>query len=138
MERQTAAGFMEIEHTADWQLDVWAPSLSELFLEAAKGMYSLTGIRLADIGMQTRTITLKESDYETLLVTFLSELLYLAEQDGLGFPQIQISITDQQLEATLIGYPITQQIKEIKAVTYHDLNIKNEKGVYQVRVVFDV
>jgi RNA-splicing ligase RtcB len=37
--------YRELEHTADWALQVWSPTLEGLFTEAAKGMYTLSGAR---------------------------------------------------------------------------------------------
>jgi len=39
------SGFREREHTADWELQVWAPSFSGLLEQAARGMYALSGTR---------------------------------------------------------------------------------------------
>lgn len=138
MEQKTSAGYQESEHTADWQLDVWAPKLSELFIEAAKGMYSLSGITLANSSVGQRTISLEDVDRESLLVSFLNELLYMAEQEGLGFKQIEVSIKNHLLKSTLLVFPIIHQVKEIKAVTYHDLRVKLDNGIYRVSIVFDV
>ena len=33
-----SAGYREIEHTADWELEVWAPDLAALLEQAARGM----------------------------------------------------------------------------------------------------
>ncbi len=40
------SGFREKDHTADWELEVWAPDLPGLLVEAARGMYWLMGARL--------------------------------------------------------------------------------------------
>jgi len=37
--------YVEVEHTADWALRVWAPTLEELFVDAARGMYELAGAK---------------------------------------------------------------------------------------------
>ena len=42
------AGFREKEHTADWELDVWAPDLPALLDQAARGMYWLMGAQLEE------------------------------------------------------------------------------------------
>jgi SHS2 domain-containing protein len=39
------AGYREREHTADWELEVWAPDLPRLLEQAARGMYRLAGLR---------------------------------------------------------------------------------------------
>ncbi len=132
------AGYREIEHTADWELEVWAPSLEELLSTAARGMYALSGIRLAPGPRVARHIQVEGSDEETLLVSFLSELLYLEETEGLAFDEIHLKIEGLSLSAELRGAPIAQMNKEIKAVTYHNLKVQHRNGRLYVRIVFDV
>ena len=86
------AGFREIAHTADWELEVWAPDLPGLFEQAARGMYSLMGVRLLPTPRQSRTLELDAFDGESLLVRFLEELLYIQGLDGLAFDAFQIDI----------------------------------------------
>jgi hypothetical protein len=71
-----SAGYREIEHTADWQLDVWAPDLGALLEQAARGMYALAGVRLTDGPRQAYDLEVPFHDPEGLLVAFLSELLF--------------------------------------------------------------
>ena len=131
-------GFMEVEHTADWALLIWALDLSGLFVQAALGMNKLTDIRLDKLQRETREITLTAPDMETLLVTFLEELLFYSETDGMGFDQFTLEVKGNRLFAVLIGSPILSRKKEIKAVTFHNLSIQNKNNKYQTEIVFDV
>ena len=134
----SSAGFKEIAHTADWELEVWAPDLPGLFEQAARGMYLLMGVRLQPAGRQSRTLELSAADGESLLVSFLDELLYIQNADRLGFDVFQINITDWNLRARLEGAPLESLGKEIKAVTYHRLKIQSDERQLIVRIVFDV
>ena len=40
---QPEFGFREHAHTADWELEVWAPDLPALLEQAAHGMYAISG-----------------------------------------------------------------------------------------------
>lgn len=131
-------GFSEHEHTADWELEVWAPTLPVLFEQAARGMYALSGIVLNPTPRKVRQLKLGAFDRESLLVGFLQELLYLGETAGLGFDQFDIRIEDLDLGAILTGAPILSISKEIKAVTYHNLKIYESERGLEVRIVFDV
>lgn len=135
---ESAFGFIEIEHTADWALKVWAPDLSELFMQAAKGMYWLIETTLQTEPRQERAIALEGDDTETLLVGFLSELLYYGESEGLAFDAFDVSILGSSLAARVQGAPIAEQKKEIKAVTYHNLAIEQTPHGVQTTIVFDV
>lgn len=136
--KKVKAGFHEVEHTADWQLEAWAPDLASLFEQSAKGMYSLAGVKLQPGPRTQRSLQIERNDLEQLLVSFLRELLYLGEQERLAFDQFHLVVHDNILKAELSGAPIADQDKEIKAVTYHNLAIQPGKQGLQVNVVFDV
>jgi SHS2 domain-containing protein len=130
--------FEELAHTADWALRVRATNLAELFAESARGMNALTGARPAT-GLRThRTVTLSAPDAESLLVAFLSELVYAAEQEHLMFDKFKIQIEGQTLQAEMDGAPLESINKTIKAVTYHNLQIQKIEGGVEVEIVFDV
>lgn len=136
-------GFTEIEHTADWALKVWAPDLSLLFAQAAVGMYWLMETSLKSSPRIERSLVMEGVDPETLLVGFLSELLYLGESEGLGFNQFEVAFQDTglpagKLSAVIVGAPIATQKKEIKAVTYHNLEVHHTEQGVTVTIVFDV
>jgi len=138
MIEKQSSGYLEISHTADWALKVWANDLSGLFEQAAFGMYALLQIQLQPGGRYVCPVDLDAEDAEGLLVCFLSELLYLTEQEGLGFDAFDLAIEKAHLSGRMIGAPVESQRKEIKAVTYHNLAIqKTERGL-ETTIVFDV
>lgn len=132
------AGFAEVEHTADWALRVWAQDLPGLFEQAARGMYTLSGVELASSPRHTLRIRVRGGDEEAMLVDFLSELLYLAENKNLGFDRFLITLDGNGLEAELLGAEILERKKEIKAVTFHNLKIISRNGGLEAQLVFDV
>ena len=132
------AGFLEIEHTADWELKVWALELSNLFEQAALGMYALAGMVLQSKPRLSRSIEMQNVDSESLLVDFLSELLYFSEVEEIGFDSFAIRINGCVLNATLHGAPIDTISREIKAVTYHNLAVNEGASGLEVSIVFDV
>lgn len=135
---QIQSGYREIEHTADWELEVWAPDLTGLLEQAARGMYALTGTKLRAGPRIERRIELDMIDEESLLVGFLSELLYIGEMEGLGFDRFHLRLDGSRLDARLDGAPLESMSKEIKAVTYHNLRIEKSQEGLRARVVFDV
>jgi len=68
----------------------------------------------------------------------LSELLYLGEMDNLAFDGFQIVVDRDQVTAKLSGAKIAHQDKEIKAVTYHNLSVRETVRGFEARIVFDV
>jgi SHS2 domain-containing protein len=133
-----ASGFYELQHTADWELKAWAPDLAGLLEQAARGMYTLSGVHLYPEPRLTRILELSASDAESLLVKFLSELLYLGEQYGMGFDTFELRVNGNTLRGKLAGAPMAEQAKEIKAVTYHNLAIQSGPRGLEVQIVFDV
>jgi SHS2 domain-containing protein len=130
----------EIDHTADWALRVRGKDQRELFEHAARGMMSLLG----DIGPTEVTgrhqISLQAADEEALLVKWLTELLYLVENEGMVFSEIRIPRADEtSLDAEVAGGPPSEELrKHIKAVTYHLLDIQTTDQGVETVIVFDV
>lgn len=135
---ETPAGFQEIPHTADWELYVWAADMNTLLEQAARGMYSLMAARLQSNPRQRRGFEIQYLDKESLLVSFLAELLLLSELENLGFDTFDLQIESERLIADLSGAPIESIAKEIKAVTYHNLAIRNTASGLEANIVFDV
>jgi SHS2 domain-containing protein len=136
---QTEFGFREHAHTADWELEVWAPNLATLFEQAALGMYALSGVVLQPGSRQDRMLSLHAADAESLLVRFLTELLWIEQEQKLGFDGFSIRVDDEcDLHAELSGSSILSLDKEIKAVTYHNLAVKATQQGLHVNIVFDV
>ena len=79
------SGFEEMEHTADWELRVWAADLIHLLDQAARGMYALSQLELAAGPRVARSFEIPFVDAESLLVDFLSEILFFGEGEGLAF-----------------------------------------------------
>ncbi len=125
-------------HTADWALKVWAENLDCLFAEAAIGMYSLMEVELNHGQRVSESMRLESMDHESLLVSFLNELLYKIESRRLAFDQLSVKVDGFELNAELQGSPITYQKKEIKAVTFHNLAIVQSEDRFEVTIVFDV
>ena len=132
-------GFEEVEHTADWAYRVWGGTIAALFVQAAEGLYWLAGMDLAPTPRLIRRIQLQGIDYESLLVAWLNELLYLHNSENLGFDQIEILHLDSNsLEAQVTGAPTRQWLKDIKAATYHNLAIRSTESGFEATLVLDV
>jgi SHS2 domain-containing protein len=131
-------GFEEKEHTADWELHVWGQDLSHLLEQAANGMNALAGVSLKNEPRLKHSINLPFADAEELLVSFLSEILFLSEMEGLGFDRFELKINHHQMSAQCYGAPIAAVNKEIKAVTYHNLKIEKSTRGLEAHIVFDV
>jgi SHS2 domain-containing protein len=131
-------GHREVEHTADWGLEVWAPDLPGLMEEAARGMFELMGVEVSEDSRCHRQLEIGADDREQLLVSFLEELLFIADSEELAFDGFMLHLVDTNLLARLEGGGIVSRSKEIKAVTYHNLQIKESKRGLKTSIIFDV
>ena len=61
-----------------------------------------------------------------LLVAFLDELLFLADSEELAFDAFLLDVQGTRLLAHLEGGFIIARGKEIKAVTYHRLELRDD------------
>ena len=131
-------GYREISHTADWELEVWAPDLVSLLEHAARGMYHLTDLKLALHPRLTRKLEIPIGEPETLLIDFLTELIYLTESERIAFDRFDLEFSGDLLTAQLTGSRIESLAKEIKAATYHNLEIRETRDGLVANIVFDV
>jgi len=131
-------GFREIEHTADWEIEVWAPDFARLLEQAALGMMQLSGTKIGTGNPVQHTIEVPGEDRESQLVNFLNELLFLAETEALAFGTFQAAVYPERCTVLVTGGQIKDQAKAIKAVTFHNLVIHESEEGLKVNLVFDV
>ncbi len=133
--------FVEVSHTADVKIRATAPTLETLFSEAfAALMQVLYGPDRN--GGKKREIVLETEDHESLLREFLSEVLFIAEVDGLVFCQADVHIDGGHLVAVLDGEPFDRRRHalgtEVKGISYSGLSITHDANGYMLDIVFDV
>jgi SHS2 domain-containing protein len=132
--------FEEIEHTADRALKIYGRNLEDLLLNAARGLNSLMG---ADDNLNAtpiaKSVELDALDTESLLVEWLNELAYWAEAEMLVFSEFNLqNVSPTQIKAKIYGIRVTRLENQIKAVTYHNLEIIQSESGLAATVVFDV
>ena len=134
-------------HTADIGLEVSGNTLEELFTEAALGWKHLVLEDSPTAPKEKKTVQLTASDLNDLLVQWLSELNYLLNAhfwvlDSIEQINIQKTNGTYTLNATITGEPLDSDRHyiyfEIKAVTYHQLNIEKKGGKFRTRIIFDI
>ena len=135
--------YTTFNHTADLGLAITGASEEKLFANAAFAVFDL----ITDLGRveprETRRILVEGDSREDLLINFLREILYLYNGERWLLKEIRvIKIDEKSLEAEARGEPFDEQkhkiFKEIKAVTYHQAEVRNTPDGWAARVIFDV
>jgi SHS2 domain-containing protein len=128
------------QHIADVRLLVSAPSLEELFRDAVRGMYAvMRGAPAAEAGRVERVIRVEDSaDGTALLVDFLNEVLQRAHVARELFDDVTFTrFEDVSLEATLTGVAPAEFDDDVKAVNYHEADVRERENVWHTTLVFD-
>jgi len=129
----------EIEHTADWAIRVRGTDLEGLFVNAAHGMFGLIAGEQEIEPAVERQVELEGFDVETLLVDWLSELLYLNEVYGEIYVDYKMdAISPTSLKGVVRGGPAERQEAHIKAVTFNELEIRHSDEGFETTIVFDL
>ncbi|MHB0875053.1 MAG: archease [Anaerolineae bacterium] len=129
-------GYAEVSHTADVAIRAWGPTVAELLVAAAQGMFAQ--VNGDGDPSPEREVEVSAPDLESLLVDWLSELLYLSEVNREVYESFDVSVEPEwRLRATVKGRGLGSGGTKVKAVTYHGLSVTQEEGDYVATVVFD-
>ena len=152
----TPAGVTFLDHTADIGFRAEAPDAAALFHHAALAMLALLrgeedaaggegeGTEAAEgVGMEERRLTLDAPDAARLLADWLRELLFLHEIDRVDYvasdiERLRVDGRPCRLAARVRVRPGGHAIREIKGVTYHEIEARPTKRGWTARVIFDV
>ena len=138
--------FESFDHTADVGVDVWAPTLTELFAEAARALTTV----LCDLdtlrATEARRTEVTAPDLERLLVEWLEELLTWFDVDQWLACSARVSVTGGpgawRLSAVVDGERFDADRHRlnvlVKAVTYHALSVTKSEDGWRARIVFDI
>ena len=132
-------GFEEIEHTADRAFRVTGRDMASLLENAALAMRALDASRSARKPSATRQIEVQGADRECLLVNWLNEILYLEQVHQLVCEVFHIEeVNNDRLCARVETWECAESETHIKAVTFHNLKIRESAGGLEAEVVVDV
>jgi len=143
--------FEQLPHTADLKIRVYGATREKLFEHAVIGMFQAIHPQIPSCHIENDRIVCNELpikheievrsfDEASLLVDFLSEALYLCDVHNEAYLAADVhEMSNTYIRATLHGIGVTGfEVVEIKAVTYHELEIKQINGEWQADIVFDI
>lgn len=125
-------------HTADVRLTLSADSFAGLFEEGVAGLMKVMEGKGRGEAIERR-VALSASDKTNLLVDFLNEVLTLAHVNREAYSKIvDLAVDEKQVTGRLLGFKVSSFGNDIKAVTYHLAEVKEENGKWSVSLVLDV
>ena len=136
-----------LEHTADIKFLAYGDTLEEVFENSALAMFNVIIDTGKVSGEAEKEVFLTSPDLESLLVDWLSELLYLFEVDEIVFwkfrvEEIRKEDGEYSIKAVASGenyYPESHPFEtEIKAVTYNQLELEKTAEGWKAQVVVDI
>ena len=131
-----------VEHTADTGIIAYGTDMPEAFANAAYGMFSLMA-DLRQVREETsRYVEAEAGDRESLVVSWLNELLYIFDVERIIFRRFDVlEITNTRLKADAYGEKVDPSRHKlrggVKAATYHTLKVAERRERYSIRVIFD-
>jgi SHS2 domain-containing protein len=135
--------FEVLNHTADIGLIVYGEDLKLLFENAGKALFHLI-TDLKKVRLQTeKPIEIRKESLERLMVDWLTELLYLHEVENLLFKEFKVeSVGEGGLRARVKGEAFREGVHviktEVKAVTYHQIEVRKRKEGWRAQIIFDL
>ena len=135
--------FTLLDHTADLGIIVRGRNLRNLFEVAAKSMmYIMVKGKPVDT---TKTLNLSVEGYDLadLMVRWLGEILYLFEGEhelvtGVEITSVSHSHLDATLETVSFDTNLHEILCEIKAVTFHQIEVVKKDDHWEARIIFDL
>lgn len=139
----TAEGIEWLDHTADAGMVVRASDLPGLFARCAWGMFAVITEPASVRPREAVEVRVEAADLPGLLVAWLSELNYrhiigrlvFGEFDGLQIEQGRLQGVAHGEKIDPDRHPIHT---EIKAVTFHGLEVGPEGDGWRAQVIFDL
>lgn len=138
-----AKGGETFEHTADIGIKAWGDTREELYEALAEALAELICPRRQVGSRDSRRLVIDSRDPGALAVDFLTAMLSVAQAERMCFADVAVQqATDTHLEATVRGEradPSRHDLgAEIKAVTYHMLEVRRDGTRWTGRVLLDL
>jgi SHS2 domain-containing protein len=139
--------FEWVEHPSDIGFRAYGRDLAEAFENAALAFFEVMVDTSKVEPREEVAIELEAEDEKALLYDWLERFLYLRDAEGLVMSKFKVEELKRsnggfKIKARAWGEKFDQKKHEskvaIKAVTYHMMEIKREKGKYSVQAVVDI
>lgn len=139
-----------LEHAADMKIRAFGKSLEEVFVNSACGMMEyiyphtknigagVYGEKIPKYSHRKEIIEVTADDLESLLVNWLSEILYLSDANNRVYFDFEIlDFGEFFIKAKAKSCAASAQ-EDIKAATYNEIKVEKRDGEWVAEVVYDI
>lgn len=133
-----------LSHTAEAKFAAYGKTLEEAFVNASLALENIMVATATVKTVKKKKITIKAKNVQALLYDFLQQLLILFDSEGFVLHTVAVKIAEQKgmyaLTATLGGDKANKYeiLSGVKSVTYHEMEIVEDKKGWKIVVVVDV
>ena len=132
-----------LEHTADIGLRIYGRTLPELFVHSALGLVAIA-VDMQNVTPSERlALSAQGADLKELLVNWLSDVLYFMDAEGWVFSDFRV--LEWKADAIQAeGWGQRRSLAErsqavaVKAVTYHQISVREAAEGWEAVVYFDI
>ncbi|MEB3780612.1 MAG: archease [Desulfurococcales archaeon] len=140
-------GFRHEEHTADVLIEATGRTLEEAFEQSALGVYEVITDTSRVEPRKKIYLEVEGFDLENLLYRWIEEMLLYTDSEGLVFSIFRVCSIERNndkwiIKSSIWGERFDQNRHEhrtiVKAMTYAQMSIVEEKGCWRITFVVDI
>jgi len=130
--------------TADVAFEAYGKNLNELFENAALAMFEVIVNTKQVKQMVKKNVAASGNDLQSLLFNWLNKLLVFVDAENLAFSGFDVKVDEKKLKLRAVckGERMNRKRHEtrtnVKAATYHKMEIKKEKNKWKAQVILDI
>ena len=134
--------FREIDHSGDVGIEASGSDIADLLANVTRGLFALQYHGRVERNVE-RKIHVESESTEDLVVDWLSEVIAVGGARGELYSEVSLlEASERRARGVLRGERFSEAAHEprfdVKAVTYHGLEVRRRGGVWRVRVIFDL
>ena len=130
------------EHTADIGINSYGKTIEEAFENSALAITNIITNTEQITEKKEVKINTKTENLESLLYEWLEEIIIQFDMNNLIFSKFQVKINENNLNAICSGEKFDKNKHkigtEVKAITYHMMDIKKINDKWQITFVPDI
>ena len=133
--------FEVLEHRADLKIKVFGQDLAELFVNAGLAIAEQQSLEAKNQSLEKEeweSVEINSLDLNSLLVDWLNEILSRSDLNHKIYFNFKIEkLSEKHCRAKIAGQKVVQKEIDIKAATYHGLEVKKVDEHWQAIIIFD-